>query len=426
MAKKWIGALSVALTAAMVVSGCATKTPTTPSNNNNNNSQAPAEPKKVTLRLTGWASSPAEADILNKLLEGFNKKYPEITVKYEPVNADYDKKIQADAVANTMADVFYMDVMFAPDWISKGLAIPLDQYMSADGVKADAFETSLISGFQSGGKTYGLPKGYSTLGLFYNQEMLDKAGVKVPTTWDELKAAAKTLSTGDVKGLAIPADHARFVPFIYMAGGKLFSADKTTGHFNSAEAVEAAKFYTGFVTTEKTGDTPKGLGAEWAGDALAKGKAAMVLEGHWMIPFMVEKAPNMKYGVAELPAGPKGKSNFVFTVSYSVSKSSKNPAEAFKLVNYLTSEETQKQMIQLGLELPSLKSLANDPFYAGKADRQALIAGVKYAQPFQYTANQSPYVDEFGKALENMILNNADPKAELDKVQAKFESVVKK
>ena len=423
MAKRWAGILSGVLVAAVALSGCSGKQTTTPTTTGDTSTKAP---EKVTLRLTGWASSPAETDILNKLLEGFNKKYPEITVKYEPVNADYDKKIQADAVANTMADVFYVDVLWAPDWIKKGLAIPLDDYIKADGVKTADFEASLLKGFQSGGKTYGLPKGYSTLGLFYNEEMLQKANVKVPTTWEELRTAAKALTTNDVKGLAIAADHARFVPFIYMNGGKLFNDDKTQGFFNSPEAVDAAKFYAGLVTTDKVADTPKGLGAEWAGDALAKGKAAMVMEGHWMIPFMKEKAPNMKYGVAELPAGPKGKSNFVFTVAYSVSKSSKNPAAAFKLVNYLTSEETQKQMIQLGLELPSRTSLANDPFYADKADRKALIAGVKYAQPFQYTANQAPYVDEFGKALENMILNGKDAKSELDRVQAKFQEVVKK
>lgn len=388
--------------------------------------KAPAVEEKVTLRLTGWASSPAETEILNKVLEGFRTKYPNTEVKYEPVNADYDKKIQADAVANTMADVFYMDVFWAPDWVKKGLAVPMDEYIKAEKVNPDDFEGSLLKGFQSGGKTYGLPKGYSTLGLFYNKEMLGKANVKVPTTWDELRAAAKALTKDGVKGLALPADHARFVPFIYANGGKLFNEDKTQAYFNSPESVAAAKFYTGLITQDKVADTPKALGAEWAGDALAKGKAAMVFEGHWMIPFLKEKAPDLKYGVAELPAGPKGKSNFVFTVAYAVSKSSKNPAAAFKLVNYLTSEEAQKQVMQLGLELPSRKALAKDTFFADKPDRAALIAGAAYAQPFQYTANQAPYVDEFGKALENMILNNKDAKAELDRVQSKFDEVIKK
>ncbi|WP_374711590.1 ABC transporter substrate-binding protein [Symbiobacterium terraclitae] len=442
MKKRWVGILSVLLTAALALSACggakqptsgpeqqsggsSTSSSSSSSSNTNTSAPAPAPAEQVTLRLTGWASSPAETEIVNKLLEGFSEKYPNITVKYEVVNADYDKKIQADAVANTIADVFYVDVFWAPDWINKGLAIPLDEYIKAEGVNLAEFEPSLLKGFQWDGKTYGLPKGYSTLGLFYNKKMLDEAGVAVPTTWDELREAARALTKGDVKGLSLSADHARFVPFIYMAGGQLFNEAKTEAYFNSPEAVAAAEFYTGLITKDKVADTPAGLGAGWAGDAFAQEKAAMVLEGHWMIPFLAEY-PNVEYGVAELPAGPAGKSNFVFTVAYAVSKSSKHPAEAFKLVDYLTSDEAQRQMVQLGLELPSRTAVASDPFFEGKDDRAALIAGVKYAQPFQYTANQAPYVDEFGKALENMILNGKDPKSELDRVQAKFEEVIKK
>ncbi len=426
MRKKLAALLATVLLAATVLSGCGSKESTNePANSNSsgNNSQSQQE-ETVTLRLTGWASSPAETKILETLLEGFHEKYPNIKVKYEPVNADYNQKIQADAVAGTMADVFYLDVFWAPDWINKGLAIPLDDYIQAEGVNLSEFEDTLVRGFQKDGKTYGLPKGYSTLGLFYNKQMLEEAGVAVPTTWEELREAARALTKDGVKGLALSADHARFVPFIYMNGGKLFNADKTEAYFNSPEAVEAAEFYTGLITKDKVAATPKALGAEWNGDALAKGVAAMVFEGHWMIPFLAEKAPDLEYGVAELPAGPKGKSNFVFTVAYAVSKDSKHPEAAFKLVNYLTSEEAQREQIQLGLELPSRKAVAKDPFFEDKPERQALIAGVAYAQPFQYTTNQQPYVDALGKALEAMILSGADPKAELDKVQAKFEEVI--
>lgn len=427
MRRKLAALFAALVVAAATLAGCGSKqesgTEQTQSQEQTGSQSSGQE--KVTIRLTGWASSPAETKILETLLDGFRAKYPNIEVSYEPVNADYDKKLQADAVAGTMADVFYMDVLWAPDWINKGLAIPLDEYIQAEGVDLSDFEESLLRGFQMNGKTYGLPKGYSTLGLFYNVEMFEQAGLQPPKTWDELVETAKALTKGDVKGIVITPDHARFVPFIYMAGGKLFNEDKTEAYFNSPEAVQAAEFYVGLVTKHKVADTPKALGAEWAGDAFAKGRAAMAIEGHWMIPFLQEKAPDLKYGVVELPEGPKGRSNFVFTVAYAVSKDSKHPAEAFKLVNYLTSEEAQRQMIQLGLELPSRKSVAKDPFFADKPDRQALIAGVAYAIPFQYTANHAPYVDEFAKALENMILNGADPKTELDKVQAKFEQVIK-
>ena len=54
-------------------------------------------------------------------------------------------------------------------------------------------------------KLYGLPWGNNCLGLFYNEDLLEAAGVEVPTTWSELEAACEKLTTDGVKGLAISA-----------------------------------------------------------------------------------------------------------------------------------------------------------------------------------------------------------------------------
>lgn len=418
---KKLAAMAMAATLSLtVLAGCgAAPQPSTPAP-----APAPAPAAPVTLRLSGWSSSPAETDIVNKNLAAFQAKFPNIKVTYEPVTGDFNQKIQADFAAGTMPDVFYLDVYQAPTYIKNNMVVPIDSYVQAADL-AD-FQPSLVNGFKSGGKLYGLPKGYSTLGLFYNQDMFAKAGIKAPpTTWDELRADAKLLTSGNVVGLSLPSDHARFVPFIYQAGGQLFNADKTQAAFNSPEAVAAASFYTGLITKDKVAKLPKDLGDGWPGDSLAAGHAAMVMEGHWMIPFLKDKAPNLKYGVAELPAGPKAKSNFVFTVAYAIAAQSKHPKEAFDLVNYLTGVEGQTLTATLGLELPSRISVDKAVKIDQDPIKAALLAGAAYAQPFQYTANQQPYVDALGNALDTMILKGGDPKTELDKVQAKFVETMK-
>lgn len=388
--------------------------------------QEGTQTQPVEIRLSGWASSPAETRILEELLQDFQAKNPDVKVKYEPVTGDFFQKLQTDFGAQTEPDVFYVDVFWAQELIQRGLLLDLTPYIEKDAVDLSDFEPSLLAGFQSEGKTYGLPKGYSTLGLFYNKQAFAEAGVAAPpANWDELVAVARKLTTKDRKGLAIAPDHARFVPFIYQAGGRLFSEDKKQAYFNSPEAVQAATFYTGLVTREKVADTPQALGVGWAGDAFAEGKAAMVLEGHWMIPFLKDKNPNLQYGVAELPAGPNGqRGNFVYTVAYGASARTKHPEAAWKLINYLTSVEGQTKNSTLGLELPSRKSVAAQ--FESDELRKPLIAGAAYAVPFQYTPGGQPYVDELNKALERMILEGADPKAELDQVQQKFEEVAGK
>ena len=45
-----------------------------------------------------------------------------------------------------------------------------------------------------GNETFAVPFGFDTLALYYNPELLQKAGVSVPTNWTEFKAAAKKLT----------------------------------------------------------------------------------------------------------------------------------------------------------------------------------------------------------------------------------------
>lgn len=150
--------------------------------------------------------------------------------------------------------------------------------------------------------------------------------------------------------------------------------------------------------------TPKDLGAGWVGDAFADKKAAMTIEGGWMIPFLNDrKIPKDQYGIAELPAGPAGKSTMAFTVAYVMSKNSKHKPEAFKLIRFLTGEGGQKYVVEAGLALPSLKS-AGVNFAKTYPERKALVDGAKYAQVYFYGLDGTKVVDVFNKAFEDYVI----------------------
>ena len=134
-------------------------------------------------------------------------------------------------------------------------------------------------------------------------------------------------STKGTYGLVIPPRLERSGAFVFQAGGKLVSDDGARVALNSAEGQQALEFYYG-LCKDGTASTPADTGTQWPGDAFSKRKAAIVFEGNWMFPFLQKEAPDLKYGIAEMPSGPKGKGTFVFTVSYSahrrVTKSSRS------------------------------------------------------------------------------------------------------
>ncbi|ADD02037.1 extracellular solute-binding protein family 1 [Thermoanaerobacter italicus Ab9] len=383
-----------------VLAGCSSsKNNTSSANETNTQKQETAKP--VTIKLGMWSSSPAEKKIVDDQIAKFKEKYPNIDVQIETIVGDYMQKLQTELASNTAPDIFYLDSMPAPQLMSSGVLEPLDDYIKKYNVDVNDFEPALLSAFQWEGKTYGLPKDFNTLALFYNKDMFKAAGInEPPKTWEELRDVAKKLTKDGVKGLVLSADLARFDAFINQNGGSVYQDGKVT--LNLPENAQALDFYVGLITKDKVADTPQNMGEGWNGDAFAAKKAAMAIEGGWMIPFLKEKAPDLNYGIAELPAG-KQKSTMAFTVAYVMNKNSKHKDEAFKLIEFLTGKEGQQFVVDSGLALPSRKSM-QEGFKEKYPERAAFVDGASYAVPWQFGLYGTKVVDAANKACEALIM----------------------
>ncbi|MBL0385390.1 ABC transporter substrate-binding protein [Tumebacillus sp. ITR2] len=376
---------------------------------------------KFTLRVGGWSSSPQEQAMLDKQIAGFKEKHPNIDVKFEPVVGDYLQKLQPMIASKTEPDIFYLDANVAPDFMDKGVIEPIDDLVKKHNVNLSDYEDAAVQAFQWNGKTYGLPKDYNTLALFYNKEMFDKAGITAPPkTWDELKTDAAKLTKDGVTGFSISAELPRYQPFLVQAGGSVYTDGKPTLN-NPANTTALDFIYKDMMGKDKIAAYPKTLGVDWSGDAFATNKAAMVVEGSWLIPHMAQKAPNTKYGIAELPVKEGGKpSNMIFTVAYALSKNSKHKDDAMDLMAYLTGTEGQKVTVEGGLALPTIKAMGKE--YSTKyPEREAFVKGASYAQPFQYGVIGSKLTDAANKAAEAIVLGaQPDGKAALEEAQGKL------
>jgi len=68
-------------------------------------------------------------------------------------------------------------------------------------------------------------------------------------------------------------------------------------------------------------------------------KAAMVIEGPWLIPYLKETFPNGEYAIAEVPTVNNQKGTIAYTVAYVMNQQSKHKSEAWELISYLTGKE---------------------------------------------------------------------------------------
>jgi multiple sugar transport system substrate-binding protein len=155
---------------------------------------------------------------------------------------------------------------------------------------------------------------------------------------------------------------------------------------------------------------PSDVGEDWQGTAFGKGRLAMVFEGSWLISHLDTQFPNAHYGTVVPPKGPAGVGNLIFCVACAMSKNAKHPDAAWTLINYLTSEESQKAMMESGIALPSRVAL-KDSAYFKKNPRSAtfLRGAARGARLFYWGVIGSVVNDQISQALEGIMKYNQSP-----------------
>lgn len=349
------------------------------------------------VRLSGGRSSEAEETLLLEAIAAFEVKYPNITVNYEPIAEDYVTNMIGQFSAQDPPDLFYVGATGeAAPWIEDDLLLPLDDYIAGNPeVGVEHFYPGLLSPFQRDGSTYGLPKDASPLALFVNPDMLAAAGVEVPTNWEELEAAAAALTGEGVTGLCLGAEIQRWGAFIYQDGGAIYNDDLTEMTLNSPETVGALDFLLGLHEAGSL-QTPAEIGAGWCGEAFGTEKAAMTMEGNWMVPALENDFPTVPYEMAELPQGVQ-QGNLAFTVAYSIGVDSPNKDQAWVLLQYLAGQEGMAKWTSLGLALP-----ARDDVEPAE-NRDALVAGLAYATAYGFPTEFLDVQDAFNNKLTEVL-----------------------
>ncbi|MEV5725914.1 sugar ABC transporter substrate-binding protein [Streptomyces pharetrae] len=149
------------------------------------------------------------------------------------------------------------------------------------------------------GTYYGAARSVNTLALFYDRDVLDEAGVTVPTTWDELREAARKLTRGKRYGLALSAGGAedgvfQFTPFMWSNGG-----DET--RLDGPRVVEALDYWKALLADGSLSRSTVNWTQADVNDQFMAGNAAMMINGPWQVETLNTKK-SLRWGIARIPA----------------------------------------------------------------------------------------------------------------------------
>jgi len=333
--------------------------------------------QSVTVKINGYGGTdPAVVgDLINRFVKPALAK-DKINVVYEPIQGDYNKGLTTLLAAGNAGDVFYLPGETLDGFVATGKVLPLNGLVSST-----PFIGSLNQTFTRKGKLYAVAKDFNTLSVVYNKDLFDEAGVAYPNAQDTWSTFAKKLTDvksklgSDYSGLCLPPSFDRFGAFAYAAGWTQFDAK---GRTNLADPrfVSAFNYYTG-LARNKVGVQPSELSKDWGGGCFQTGKVAVAIEGGWIVNFLKDNAPNLKYGTALLPrADATGKrGNFLYTVGWAINAGTRNRAAAVKVLNALTSAQAQEYVLSQGLAIPSRSALSSSAYFK-RTDAGALNSKV--------------------------------------------------
>ncbi|MDO4260740.1 MAG: extracellular solute-binding protein [Eubacteriales bacterium] len=260
--------------------------------------------------------SNASGDTFLTMLEKYEEEHTDITITQQTMSqADFTTKIQAQAAANELPDVFMVKGSWIKNFVDNGVLAAMDDYLEKYEYK-DTFRDDAFDACEVNGQIYGIPNQLSlTSVVFYNAELWKEAGYdEFPTTWEELFAANETFKEKGIATFSLgnkdkwPAESC----IISTIGDRYTGTDWTnsiiandgSAKFTDPKFVDALDMFKKMSDSGMFNADCNTITDTQAAEYYAQGQAAATISGHWEIATLQSLADDELLGstrVALLP-----------------------------------------------------------------------------------------------------------------------------
>jgi ABC-type glycerol-3-phosphate transport system substrate-binding protein len=393
-------------------------------------------PKAPTATITVMSiDSLGTPNFDSKVVAAFEKQYPTIKIKWQVVPFNNLNSAEDTAIANEQGspDVYWADQPRIAALASRGEAEDLTSVFSK---YKSAFEPSPYSSGVYQGKLWALPIENSAQLLYYNKDLLAKAGIPDPSpavtnrlTWEQLTSdALKAKNAGAANGMSFgqPNTYYQLEPLPVSLGGSIGATgtNNLTPDFTDAAWVKAMTWYQQLYSS---GAGSKGENSSTTDPDFLAGKTAYEVEGTWLLPQLANTKVN--WGVAPMPKFAGGKAvtpDGSWSLAMNPFSRNKDASAIFMkwmsitdgsgYIKYspstslsATPEGNKVYFANSVFASPAGKSAATIIDYDGKNTAVNRVSTIGYIE----------FETIIGKAFSD-IQNGADPKATLEKYSAQL------
>jgi multiple sugar transport system substrate-binding protein len=390
-----------------------------------------------TVKLTFWTHThPPMIELNKKLISEYEAKHPNVKISYEQIpNTEFGTKMLTALSNGSGPDIINMDdVALRGEYIPKNLLAPMDD-AAASKAQAGYVPGTLDGAKGPDGKLYGLPTEFNATAFAINKKHFQDAGLdpsKPPATWAEVAEMGKKLVAAGHEGFNFLYLHSgwytqQLQTLLNETGGSILTPDGSKSALAQPQSVQALQIWNDLIRKDKVGNADTASReATVPFDDFASGRRSMTMIYPWAVAQLKADNPDV-YKQMEVvplpqvdPAQPTGR---WYGYYMAVNKASKQQAEAWKFIRFVTSEH-DRWLTDVNFVQP-VTGWENSP--AAKADVPFLGVWAKaYSEgKFDEVApHYSEIQDEIKSAVERTIFDGEAPSASMQQASKAIDQIL--
>ena len=394
----------------------------------------------TTIVFLTW--KPNQPEVWEGLFQRFHRNNPGVRVKVQvgPHSSSEYHAIVTQRLKNkdTSVDVFFMDVIWPPEFANAGWALDLTSRFPDP--EQNKYLRGPITANRYQGGIYGMPC-YLGAGLFYyRKDLLNKYDFEPPLSWEEMLTQGQAILQGenDAELRIYSAQFKQYeglvcdmMEFIWSNGGAVI--DNKTGQvvLDESAAIEAVTFVRDHIIGEAAPrgainyEEPESL------DVFIQGKA--VFHRNWPYAWAMANDPKKskiagKIGVGPLPSFQgQGSASTLGGWQFGINRYSKHPVAAWQFIRFMTSHDNQKILAMEASLAPTRRSVYQDPEVLKKMPHlKTFLPAFEKARPRPLSPVYPMISQELQRFFSRAIVDRRSDVSEMAKAtSARIEKIVK-
>lgn len=314
----------------------------------------------------------------NAVIDEAMKKFSDPNITIERIaspNSGFDQKISSMIQAQQLPDIFWCGNDQEQSWGSQGILFDWTSYIdkTEDGFDKNNFAPGVLENWRSpdGSQLFGLPTLMNTYGYFYNADLLEEAGVPLPTTswtYDDLFSAVEALTEKDgdkvtrYGAFGGPYTDPFLLGHYAASAGESYFTDRVVAPSKVIADPALAEGLERFITAIADGHfTPPNYTIGDSNAAFLAGEFPLLWGGQWNAASFMTANPTFKIGFAPQPLVDKPVQVYD-AVGICSPSNIKNPDAVWKVMTYLNTQ-AWKDILPESPVAPAAYLPASDPYY---------------------------------------------------------------